>query len=91
VLYLRSVREPAIAVLHRRLPADSHLNFQVVGKLNYPISNWDNSIFDSAIILDLLTGTADSPYRQALVEYVTLYVKADGTDSITCVLSTFLF
>jgi hypothetical protein len=56
---------------------------QVNRKLYYPISNWDNSIFDSALILDLLTSKPD--YRRALASYLELYVKGDGTKGVGCV------
>jgi hypothetical protein len=55
---------------------------QVNQKLWYPISNWDNSIFDTALILDLVTNKPD--YRKALTSFLELYVKGDGSKGVGC-------
>jgi hypothetical protein len=64
--------------------SDSCNHVQVQAKLGYRLSNWDNAIFDSSLLLDMMTGTPDSPYRKTNIEYINAYVVGDASASVSC-------
>ena len=57
---------------------------QTEGALFRPIINWDATYLDAALLLDILTGNASSPYRESIKNYLLAYAKGDGSGGIQC-------
>ena len=55
---------------------------QTQNQLQVPVSNWDNGVYDAAFLMALLTD--DQQFFDVLTSFVEPYVKADGTNDITC-------
>ena len=49
-----------------------------------PVANWDNSAFEAAFVMTLVTGSEAT--REPVRNFVNLYIQADGTRGITCAL-----
>jgi hypothetical protein len=56
---------------------------QVQSKITFPVSYWDNSIFDSCILLDMIKGTASNPYRDVNMQYLEEYIAGQGENGIS--------
>lgn len=66
----------------RRLAEFSQINVQTRNQIAIPMANWDNSVFDTSFMLSLITG--EYTYVWPLVEYLNIYINADGGKGIGC-------
>ena len=46
---------------------------------HYRVSNWDNPVFDAALMLTITSGHVTGRYAEVVHEFVKDYVQANGT------------